>query len=393
MEKKLYLDYNATTPCDPQVVDAMSPYLSDNFGNPSSVHHAFGWVAKETVEKATDKIAQTLAICSDNITYTSGSTEAINMVLKSFCKKYKPNGTHIITSKTEHKAVLDTCAFMEKYEGVSFTYLDVDTSGLIDLDQLEAAIRPETILVSIMYANNETGVIQPLNDIAKIIKNKKIFFFTDATQALGKIALDAVFEYTDFACFSAHKVYGPKGMGMLYCKNVEAMNVLQSLIQGGGQQKALRGGTMNTPGIVGFAKCVELSQHDLINESNRLQRLRNLLEEGLLDIELSFSNGYSAPRLPNTCNVSFAFVNGASLLRGLSKDLAISNGSACNASSENPSHVLTAMRIGSDLAFASLRFSLGKYTSEADINKAIKTVHKEVILQRENNILWERRNL
>ncbi len=391
MEKKLYLDYNATTPCEPQVVDAMSPYLSDNFGNPSSAHHAFGWIAKETVEKATDKIAQALGICSDNITYTSGSTEAINMVLKSFCKKYKPNGTHIITSKTEHKAVLDTCAFMEKYEGVSFTYLDVDTSGLINLDQLEAAIRPETILVSIMYANNETGVIQPLNDIANIIKNKKIFFFTDATQALGKIALDAVFEYTDFACFSAHKVYGPKGMGMVYCKNIEAMNVLQSLIQGGGQQKALRGGTMNTPGIVGFAKCVELSQHDLLNESNRLERLRNLLEEGLLEIELSFSNGYSAARLPNTCNVSFAFVNGASLLRGLSTDLAISNGSACNASSENPSHVLTAMQIGSDLAFSSLRFSLGKYTSEADINAAIKIVRKEVKLQRENNILWERR--
>jgi len=180
-------------------------------------------------------------------------------------------------------------------------------------------------------------------------------------------------------------------MGMLYCKNVEAMNVLQSLIQGGGQQKALRGGTMNTPGIVGFSKCVELSQHDLLNESNRLERLRKQLEDGLLDIELSFSNGNSAPRLPNTCNVSFAFVNGASLLRGLSKDLAISNGSACNASSENPSHVLTAMRIGSDLAFSSLRFSLGKYTSEGDINKVIKIVRKEVNLQRENNILWERR--
>ncbi len=391
MEKKLYLDYNATTPCDPQVVDAMKPYLSDNFGNPSSVHHAFGWIAKEAVETATNKIAHTLGICADNITYTSGSTEAINMVLKSFCKKYKPNGTHIITSKTEHKAVLDTCAFMEKYEGVSFTYLDVDTSGLINLDDLEAAIRPETILVSIMFANNETGVIQPLREIANIIANKDIFLFTDATQALGKTPVDEVFEFADFACFSAHKVYGPKGMGMLYCKNIEAMNVLQSLIQGGGQQKGLRGGTINTPGIVGFAKCVALSQHDLLNESNRLERLRNHLEEGLLDIELSFSNGYAAPRLPNTCNVSFAFVNGASLLRGLSKDLAISNGSACNASSENPSHVLTAMQIGSDLAFSSLRFSLGKYTSEADINAAIKIVRKEVKLQRENNILWERR--
>ncbi len=393
MEKKLYLDYNATTPCDPKVVDAMMPYLSDNFGNPSSIHHPFGWIAKEAVESSTHKIAQAFGISVDNITYTSGSTEAINMVLKSFCQKYKPNGSHIITCKTEHKAVLDTSAFMEKYEGVTVSYLDVDTSGLINLDELEAAIRPETILVSIMYANNETGVIQPLKDIARIIKNKKIFLFSDATQALGKIPLDQIFESADFTCFSAHKVYGPKGMGMLYCKNIEAMNVLRSLIQGGGQQKAFRGGTINTPGIVGFAKSVELSQHELLDKNNRLERLRDLLEEGLLDIELSFSNGYSAPRLPNTCNISFAFVNGAGLLRGLSKDLAISNGSACNASSENPSHVLTAMQIGPDLAFSSLRFSLGKYTSEDDINKAIKIVRREVNLQRETNILWERRKV
>ena len=194
MEKKLYLDYNATTPCDPKVVDAMMPYLSDNFGNPSSIHHPFGWIAKEAVESSTHKIAQAFGISVDNITYTSGSTEAINMVLKSFCQKYKPNGSHIITCKTEHKAVLDTSAFMEKYEGVTVSYLDVDTSGLINLDELEAAIRPETILVSIMYANNETGVIQPLKDIARIIKNKKIFLFSDATQALGKIPLDQIFE-------------------------------------------------------------------------------------------------------------------------------------------------------------------------------------------------------
>ena len=306
MEEKLYFDYNATTPCDPLVVDAMLPFLSTDFGNVSSIHHSFGWIAKEAVETSTQKMARALNISADSIIYTSGSTEGINMVLKSFCQKYKPDGNHIITCKTEHKAVLDTCAFMEKYEGVSVTYLDVDASGLVNLDQLKAAIRPETILVSIMYANNETGVIQPLQDIARIIANQGIFLFSDATQALGKTSLDQVFEQVDFACFSAHKVYGPKGMGMVYCKTGRASAVLQSLIQGGGQQKGWRGGTINTPGIIGFAKAVELCCKNLEKETIRLTRLRNQLEQGLLQIEMSYSNGLSAPRLPNTCNISFA---------------------------------------------------------------------------------------
>ena len=393
MERKLYLDYNATTPCDPQVVEAMLPYLSEQFGNTASIHHAFGWIAKEALDTSTKKIAKTLNIGVDDIIYTSGATEGINMVLKSFCQKYKPGGNHIITCKTEHKAVLDVCRFMEKYEDVSVTYLDVDTSGLVNLDQLRSAIRPETILVSIMYANNETGVIQPIQDIARIIANRGIFFFSDATQALGKIDIKDVLEIVDFACFSAHKIYGTKGVGMVYCKQRETREILRSLIQGGGQQKDWRGGTINTSGIVGFAKAIELCSENLEIENDRLTLLRDQLEEALLDIEMSYSNGKTAPRLPNTCNISFSYVNSAGLLRALSKDIAVSNGSACNATSENPSHVLTAMNVDPELTFSSLRFSLGKHTSEKDIIKTIEMVRTEVNLHRESNILWERRKI
>jgi cysteine desulfurase len=393
MKKMLYLDYNATTPCDPLVVDAMLPYFNDEFGNTSSIHNSFGWIAKEALDTSTQKIANTLNIEADNIIFTSGATEGINMVLKSFCKKFKPAGNHIITCKTEHKALLDTCVFMEAFEGISVTYLDVDESGLVNLDELKAALRPETILVAIMYANNETGVIQPLKDIAKIIANRDIFLFSDATQALGKVDLKIIFDTVDFACFSAHKVYGPKGVGIVYCKNEGASKVLKRLIHGGVQQKGWRGGTINTPGIVGFARAIELSYEKLEKENIRMTRLRNQLEKGLLAIELSHCNGHSALRLPNTSNISFSFVNGAGLLRALSKDIAISNGSACNSASENPSHVLEAMKIDPELAFSSLRFSLGKHNTEKDILKTIEIVHKQVHLLRESNILWERRKV
>lgn len=391
MGKKIYLDYNATTPCDPLVVDAMLPYLNESFGNTSSIHHSFGWIAKEALDEATQNIASALNIDKEGIIYTSGSTEGLNMVLKSFCQKYKPGGSHIITCKTEHKAVLDVCRFMEAYEGVSVTYLDVDTSGIVNMEQLKAAIRPETILVSIMHANNETGVIQPLKEISQIIANQNIFLFSDATQSLGKLDLEVLFDTVDFACFSAHKVYGPKGIGMVYCKNQTPKNKLRSLIQGGGQQKGLRGGTINAPAVMGFARSIELCQQNLTDENIRLTHLRDLLEKGLLEIEMTYSNGISAPRLSNTCNISFSYVDGAGLLRALSKDIAVSNGSACNAASGRPSHVLSAMNIPAELAFSSLRFSLGKYTDEKDVRKAIEIVRKEVTLVRENNILWERR--
>ena len=393
MEKKLYLDYNATTPCDPLVVDAMLPYFNNEFGNTSSIHHSFGWVAKEALDTSTRIITNTLNIEADNIIYTSGASEGINMVLKSFCEKFKSGGNHIITCKTEHKAVLDTCKFIETYEGISVTYLDVDESGLVNLDELKAAIRPETILVAFMYANNETGVIQPLKDIAKIIENQDIFLFSDATQALGKVDLKIVFDTVDFACFSAHKVYGPKGVGIVYCKNEKSSKVLRPLIHGGVHQKGWRGGTINIPGIVGFATAIELCYVILEKENIRMTRLRNQLEEGLLEIELSYCNGHSALRLPNTTNISFSFVNGAALLRALSKDMAVSNGSACNSASKNPSHVLEAMKIDSELALSSLRFSLGKHNTEKDVLKTIEIVRKQVHLLRESNILWERREL
>ncbi|MGI9531389.1 cysteine desulfurase family protein [Lutimonas sp.] len=392
MKDRIYLDYNATTPCAVEVVDAMRAYFDESFGNPSSIHHAYGWMAKDAIDTATNLIASVLNIDPTKIVYTSGSTEGINMILKSFSKKYMQRESHIITVKTEHKAVLDTCAFLEKYEGVSVTYLNVDTHGLIDLRELEEALRPETVLVSIMHANNETGVIQPLNEIAALLKNKDVLLFTDATQSLGKTELHQVLEVADYVCFSGHKVYGPKGVGMVYAKNQHAIDKLQSLIQGGGQQKKLRGGTLNATGIIGFSKAIELIYGNLSEEIQRLSALRDLLEEGLLEIELSTANGAKAKRLPNTTNISFRYVNGGNLLRALSKHMAISNGSACNAASENPSHVLTAMKVSSDLAFSSLRFSLGKSTTESDIRRAIQIIQDEVSELRSNNILWDRRD-
>lgn len=391
MLDRIYLDYNATTPCSPEVVEIMKKYFNDTFGNPSSIHHAFGWLAKDAVDTATAIIASTLDIKSDNIVYTSGSTEGINMVLKSFSKKRINGSSHIITCKTEHKAVLDTCAFLEKFEDVEVTYLDVDDIGLIDLSELEKALRPETRLVSIMHANNETGVIQPLDKIAKILKNKDIFLFSDATQSLGKIDLSELFEAADFVCFSAHKVYGPKGIGMVYAKNQHALENLQSLVQGGGQQNKLRGGTLNTAGIIGLSKAIDLAYQNLAQENDRILELRNQLEQGLLDIELSTVNGLKATRLPNTTNISFAYTNGGDLLRSLNKSIAVSNGSACNSSSTNPSHVLTAMKVSADLAFSSLRFSLGKSTTKSDIEKVIQIVKNEIKILRADNILWDRR--
>lgn len=392
MNSKIYLDYNATTPCDQQVVDHMRPFFNETYGNPSSAHHAYGWLAKETIVDSGKLIANSLGVSSDDLIYTSGATESINMILKSFSSKFIPKGSHIITCKTEHKAVLDTCSFMEKYEGTSVTYLDVDSNGIVDLEQLKDSIRPETVLISIMHSNNETGVIQPLKEIRQIIQGKNIYIFTDATQSLGKLDLDDVFDTVDFACFSAHKLYGPKGIGLVYAKNRLENKVLRALIQGGGQQKMMRGGTLNTPGIAGFAKAIELSFRLGKKEQHRLIHLRNKLESGLLEIEDSFSNGRSVERLPNTSNISFAYVDGFKLLSALSKYMAVSNGSACNSANENPSHVLLAMGLDHSLAFSSIRFSLGRFTTDHDIDRVIHIVDQEVAKQRASNILWERRS-
>lgn len=392
MNNRIYLDYNATTPCDEQVVDHMRPFFNETYGNPSSAHHTYGWLAKETIVDSGKLIANSLGVSSDDLIYTSGATESINMILKSFSSKFNPKKNHIITCKTEHKAVLDTCSFMEKHEGTPVTYLDVDTNGIVDLKKLKESIRPETVLISIMHSNNETGVIQPLKKIRQIIQGKDIYIFTDATQSLGKMDLDDVFDSVDFACFSAHKLYGPKGVGLVYAKNRQENKMLRTLIQGGGQQKMMRGGTMNTPGIAGFAKAIELSFSQGKKEQRRLIHLRNKLESGLLEIEDSFSNSRSAERLPNTSNISFAYVDGFKLLSALSKYIAVSNGSACNSANENPSHVLLAMGLGHSLALSSIRFSLGRFTTDHDIDRVIHIVDQEVAKQRASNILWERRS-
>ena len=393
MKNRIYLDYNATTPCDQEVVDHMLPLFNKIYGNPSSAHHAYGWLAKETIQESSKIIANTLGVSAHDLVFTSGATESINMILNSFSSKFKHKGNHIITCKTEHKAVLDTCSYLEKNEGLSVTYLDVDAKGIVDLDQLRKAIKRETILISIMHSNNETGVIQPLRKISQMVEGKGIYFFSDATQSLGKVDLDEVFDSVDFACFSAHKFYGPKGIGLVYSKNNSKDNILQPLIHGGGQQKMMRGGTLNTPAIAGFAKAVELSYVRSIKERQRLMTLRNKLESGLLKTEGSFSNSTAIDRLPNTANISFAFVDGFKLLSGLSKYMAVSNGSACNSANENPSHVLIAMGVDPNLAFSSIRFSLGRFTTDADIDKVIDIIDQEVTKQRASNILWERRSL
>ncbi len=390
MYSQLYFDYNATTPCAKEVVDTMLPHFHEDFGNPSSSHHPYGWLAKDAVEDATISIAKSLGISTSSLIYTSGSTESINMVLKGIARKMKLKGKHIITTKAEHKAVLDTCAFLED-DGFEISYLDVNSYGLISLQTLNETLRPDTILVSILNANNETGIIQPLDEIARLTHENGSLLFSDTTQALGKVDLTKVLSLVDFACFSGHKVYGPKGIGLVYVKDNEGGDMLPSFIQGGGQQKGQRGGTINTPLIVGFAKAIELAHANLEEEIQRLETLRNALEVGLLEIELTVSNNANGERLPNTVHVSFPYVDGASLLTALSRKIAVSNGSACNSASVEPSHVLTAMGIERSLAYASIRLSIGRYTSEKDIEKAIEIVANEVTNQRESNILWERR--
>ncbi len=390
MYAQLYFDYNATTPCREEVVAAMLPYFNSDFGNPSSGHHPYGWLAKSAVEDATARIASALGVATTSLIYTSGATESINMVLKGTVKKMRTKGRHIITTKAEHKAVLDCCAHLAS-EGCEITYLDVNSDGQISLDDLQKSLRTDTILVSIMFANNETGIVQPLAEIAHMVHENGSRLFSDTTQALGKIDLTQVLSLVDFACFSGHKIYGPKGIGLVYCRENENYGALPSLIQGGGQQKGQRGGTINTPLIVGLAKAITLVYEDLPQETERLKSLREQLEKGLLTIELAVSNSGVGARLPNTVHVSFPYVDGSNLLSALSRQLAVSNGSACNSASTTPSHVLRAMGVAHSLAFASLRLSMGRYTTKEEVEKTINIIKEEVFKLRESNILWERR--
>lgn len=390
MYSQLYFDYNATTPCAPEVIDAMLPYFGQHFGNPSSSHHPFGWLAKSAVEDSLESIAEALGVASTDLIFTSGATESINAILKGVAGTASAGRKHIITTRAEHKAVLDTCSNLQT-KGLDVTYLDVDSKGLICMEDFRMALRPDTILVAVMFANNETGVIQPLEEIAELTHGNGSLLFSDTTQALGKVDVKNVMELVDFACFSGHKVYGPKGIGLIYIKDNASYNKLPSFIQGGGQQKGQRGGTLNTPLIVGLAKAIELAIENLAEEQVRLRSLRDKLDQGLLEIELAISNNAAVKRLPNTAHFSFPYVDGASLLSALSREIAVSNGSACNSASVEPSHVLISMGVERSLAYASIRLSLGVYTKNEDVEKAIEIITAAVGALRENNILWERR--
>lgn len=375
MKYPIYMDYNATTPCDPEVVDAMMPYFIEHFGNAASKNHPYGWIADDTIEISRESVAQLIGAKSKEIIFTSGATEAINLAIKGISEYYKDEEQHYITCETEHKAVLDTYKSLED-KGISVTYLPVDIYGLIDLNDLKNAIRAETKMISIMWANNETGVIQPIESIKSIAKENGVILMTDAVQAAGKIAIDV--EDIHLMAISAHKLYGPKGIGALYIRHNHELPKPLAQIIGGGHEKGFRSGTLNVPAIVGFGKAAEIRMDRMAKEYARLEDLRSKLEIKLLEIPGAVINGSLDHRLSHVTNISFKGVEGEDLLRMINKKIAVSSGSACSTISPKPSHVLKAMGLESDLARASIRFSLGSHTSEDDIHKAVAHVKKVV---------------
>lgn len=385
MKFPIYLDYNATTPCDPRVVEAMLPFFTEHFGNAASRSHAYGWEAEEAVECAREQVARLIGAEPKEVVFNSGATEAVNLAIKGVFEMYGSKGNHIITATTEHKAVLDTCKHLEKL-GASVTYLPVASDGLVDPAIVEAAITDSTILIAIMYANNETGVIHPVREIAAIAKKRNVLFFTDATQAVGKIPVD-VTDGIDLMAFSSHKIYGPKGVGALYVRRKNPRVKITAQIDGGGHEKGMRSGTLNVPGIVGFGKACELVLKELNADGIRLSALRDKLEHSLVQLQEVKMNGSVAARLPNVTNVSFRHTDGNALLIGLSKLLAVSSGSACTSASPEPSHVLTAMGLEDELAHSSIRFSLGRFNTEEEIDVAIGHVSKTVQKLRETIVL------
>ena len=384
----IYLDHNATTPMDPRVLEAMLPYFVENFGNAASRNHSFGWHAEEAVDYAREQIAQLIGADPKEIIFTSGATEGNNLGIKGVYEMYASKGNHIITSTTEHKAVLDTCKHLEKL-GAEVTYLEVQPDGLIDLKQLEAAMKPTTILVAIMYANNEIGVIQPVKEIGAIAKKHGALFFTDAVQAVGKIPVDVIADGIDIMSFTAHKMYGPKGVGALYVRRKNPRVKVTAQIDGGGHERGMRSGTLNVPGIVGFGKAAEIARTDMAGDTERISKLRDKLENALKVIDETYVNGNPAHRLPHVSNISFKYVEGEGLMMGFNKDIALSSGSACTSASLEPSYVLKALGLGDDLAHSSLRFGLGRYTTEEQIDFTIKAVTDTVLKLREMSPLWE----
>ncbi len=388
MTYPVYLDNNATTPMDPRVLDAMLPYFTHHFGNAASNAHVFGWEAREAVDQAREEVAALIGAEPKEIVFTSGATESDNLAIKGVFDKYHAKGNHIITCATEHKAVLDTCKHIEN-KGAEITYLPVQPNGLIDLQQLEDAIRPDTILISIMYANNETGVIQPVKEISAIAKKHGVIFFSDGTQAVGKIPVDVQADGIDLLSFSAHKMYGPKGVGALYVRRKNPAVKLTTQMDGGGHEKGMRSGTLNVPGIVGLGNACLICKAESIQEAERLSKLRDEFEKDILKIPETHLNGHPKNRLPNVSNIAFGFVEGESLKMGFHKHIAISSGSACSSASMEPSHVLTAMGLETLLAQSSFRFSLGRFTTEEDIHYTARHVRETVTQLRSTSGVWK----
>lgn len=387
--KKVYLDNNATTPCDPRVVEAMLPYFFEHPGNAASRSHPFGWEAESAVDIARQQIANLIGADEKEIIFTSGATEADNLALKGVYEMYSRKGNHIITVTTEHKAVLDTCKVLEK-KGAEVTYLEVGADGMIDLKTLEAAIKPTTILISVMWANNETGVIQPMKEIGNICAKHGILFMSDATQAVGKIPVNPRETGVHLMAFTAHKMYGPKGVGALYVSRKDPRVKVTAQMDGGGHERGMRSGTLNVPGIVGFGKAAEIAQAEMEQEAVRLSNLRDRLENGLKSsMEEVYINGNINHRMPHVTNMSFKHVEGEGLMMTFNQNIALSSGSACTSASLEPSYVLVALGLGDDLAHSSLRFSLGRFTTEEEVDFAIEAIRNGVNHMRDLSPIWE----
>lgn len=386
MKLPIYLDYSATTPVDPRVVEKMLPYLTEHFGNPASRSHVFGWTAEKAVEEAREQVAALVNADPREIIFTSGATESINLALKGAAHFYRDKGKHLVTVKTEHKATLDTMRELER-QGFEVTYLDVDSGGLLDLQQLEAALRPDTTLVSVMYVNNEIGVIQDIPAIGELCRSRGIIFHVDAAQATGKVAIDLANLKVDLMSFSAHKTYGPKGVGALFVRRKPRVR-LEAQMHGGGHERGLRSGTLATHQIVGMGEAFRLARLEMPTEVERIRMLRDRLWAGLSQIEEVYVNGDMTRRVAHNLNVSFAYVEGESLIMAI-KDVAVSSGSACTSASLEPSYVLRALGRSDELAHSSIRFTVGRFTTVEEIDYTIDLVKRKVAKLRDMSPLWE----
>jgi cysteine desulfurase len=384
----IYFDNHATTKVDPRVVAAMTPYFNDIYGNAASRNHEYGWKAEEGVENGRAQVAKLVNATPKEIVFTSGATESTNLAIKGVAQMYREKGNHIITQVTEHKATLDTCKSLEK-QGYEVTYLPVEKDGRINLEDLKRAITPKTILISIMYANNEIGTVQPVQEIGKIAKEKGVFFHVDGVQAVGKIPVDVQKDGIDLMSISAHKLYGPKGVGALYVRRKNPRVQLASQIDGGGHERGMRSGTLNVPGIVGLGKACELCGEEMAQEAAKLSKMRDRLRESIMSrLDETFINGSEEFRLPHNINISFAYVEGESLLMGIN-DIAVSSGSACTSATLEPSYVLKALGVGEDLAHTSIRFGLGRFNTDEEVEYVADRVVETVSRLRELSPLYE----